>query len=170
MNALLFCIPILRATKNSSMRCDFSISQVTYMTRRQPMKQNFDDQKVRVYWRSKQVLDFGRLFEYSGEACDYYVQLEDDIIAMQGYLVEMVWWLARYFNLNFVLVLNLSGTIIPVTIGAFCRFIHPHPQPTMLHTPHPPFSVSLVNYFGLQKPEHSPNFSAKNLTRNRWIG
>ena len=50
------------------------------------LKQNFDDSKERVTWRSKQVVDYVFLMLYSHGASDYYLQLEDDVIAADDYL------------------------------------------------------------------------------------
>ena len=45
------------------------------------LKQNFGDELERVIWRSKQVVDYAFLFSYSIDISQYYLQLEDDVIA-----------------------------------------------------------------------------------------
>ena len=44
------------------------------------------DSQKRMYWRSKQSLDYCFLWEYAQATCDYYLQIEDDVIAEKDYL------------------------------------------------------------------------------------
>ncbi|KAI7801702.1 hypothetical protein IRJ41_017591, partial [Triplophysa rosa] len=50
------------------------------------LKETFGDSKERVRWRTKQNLDYSFLMLYAQNKGTFYVQLEDDIIAKQGYL------------------------------------------------------------------------------------
>ncbi|KAI6646417.1 Alpha-1,3-mannosyl-glycoprotein 4-beta-N-acetylglucosaminyltransferase A-like [Oopsacas minuta] len=50
------------------------------------LPQTLSDQEDRLYWRSKQVLDYTFLMWYAATKGDYYIQLEDDIIGARGYL------------------------------------------------------------------------------------
>ncbi|CAK9292925.1 unnamed protein product [Gordionus sp. m RMFG-2023] len=45
-----------------------------------------EDTPKRMKWRTKQVLDFIYLMLYSYQKCDYYLQLEDDVIAKYNFL------------------------------------------------------------------------------------
>ena len=49
----------------------------------------FGDKMERVKWRSKQCLDYSYLYYYSRNLAEYFVQLEDDIIAVDGYIAKM---------------------------------------------------------------------------------
>ena len=49
----------------------------------------FGDKTERVKWRSKQCLDYSYLYYYSRNLSEYFVQLEDDIIAVDGYIAKM---------------------------------------------------------------------------------
>ena len=50
------------------------------------LKRNFGDELERVLWRSKQVVDYAFLFSYSVDISQYYLQLEDDVIATPNYV------------------------------------------------------------------------------------
>ncbi|KHJ96480.1 N-Acetylglucosaminyltransferase-IV region [Oesophagostomum dentatum] len=45
----------------------------------------FGDSKERMRWRTKQNLDYFYLMNYARHKAEYYMQLEDDIIATSGY-------------------------------------------------------------------------------------
>ena len=49
----------------------------------------FGDKIERVKWRSKQSLDYSYLYYYSKNLAEYFVQLEDDIIAVDGFIGKM---------------------------------------------------------------------------------
>lgn len=49
----------------------------------------FGDKPERVKWRSKQSLDYSYLYYYCKDMADYFVQLEDDIDAVPGYIKKM---------------------------------------------------------------------------------
>ncbi|XP_074085365.1 alpha-1,3-mannosyl-glycoprotein 4-beta-N-acetylglucosaminyltransferase-like protein MGAT4D isoform X2 [Macrotis lagotis] len=53
------------------------------------IKLTFGDSESRVRWRSKQNLDYSFLMLYAHTKGTFYLQLEDDIIAKEGYLMEM---------------------------------------------------------------------------------
>ena len=49
----------------------------------------FGDSTDRVKWRSKQCLDYSYLYYYCSDMSDYFLLVEDDIIAETGYLQRM---------------------------------------------------------------------------------
>ncbi|KAL1261827.1 hypothetical protein QQF64_007092 [Cirrhinus molitorella] len=53
------------------------------------VKETFGDTKERVRWRTKQNLDYSFLMLYAQSKGTYYVQLEDDIVAKQGFFESM---------------------------------------------------------------------------------
>ncbi|XP_067237801.1 alpha-1,3-mannosyl-glycoprotein 4-beta-N-acetylglucosaminyltransferase B-like isoform X2 [Chanodichthys erythropterus] len=53
------------------------------------LKETFGDPKERVRWRTKQNLDYSFLMLYAQLKGTYYLQLEDDIIAKQGFFESM---------------------------------------------------------------------------------
>ena len=50
------------------------------------LKTNFGDAKERVRWRAKQCLDYSFLIAYSHGLANYYLQLEDDVIASADFI------------------------------------------------------------------------------------
>jgi len=53
------------------------------------MKRTFNDSMDRVHWRTKQNIDFATLFSYSAHLSQYYIHVEDDILAANGYLADI---------------------------------------------------------------------------------
>eukprot|EP00123_Amoebidium_parasiticum_P013190 comp21820_c0_seq1/m.31087 comp21820_c0_seq1/g.31087 ORF comp21820_c0_seq1/g.31087 comp21820_c0_seq1/m.31087 type:complete len:351 (-) comp21820_c0_seq1:232-1284(-) len=53
------------------------------------LKRNFGDKPDRVYWRSKQCLDFSLLMAYCQSRGEYYMQLEDDVITIPDWMSEV---------------------------------------------------------------------------------
>lgn len=53
------------------------------------LKETFGDPKERVRWRTKQNLDYSYLMLYAQLKGTYYLQLEDDIVAKQGFFDSM---------------------------------------------------------------------------------
>ena len=50
------------------------------------LKQNFKDNSDRVSWRAKQVMDFAYMFHYGSTLSKYYIQIEDDVITIPGFI------------------------------------------------------------------------------------
>ncbi|VDM63180.1 unnamed protein product [Angiostrongylus costaricensis] len=46
----------------------------------------FGDPLERMYWRTKQNIDYIYIMTYASQMCDYYLQLEDDVEAANGYM------------------------------------------------------------------------------------
>ncbi|XP_024116134.1 alpha-1,3-mannosyl-glycoprotein 4-beta-N-acetylglucosaminyltransferase A isoform X2 [Oryzias melastigma] len=59
------------------------------------IKETFGDSKDRVKWRAKQNLDFSFLMLYAQDKGVYYVQLEDDVVAKDGYYSDMKTYTTR---------------------------------------------------------------------------
>nr|XP_054772937.1 alpha-1,3-mannosyl-glycoprotein 4-beta-N-acetylglucosaminyltransferase C-like [Lytechinus pictus] len=53
------------------------------------LKSNYKDSKTRVYWRSKQCVDFAFMFFYGSSLSEYYLQIEDDVYTVNGYLAAI---------------------------------------------------------------------------------
>ena len=80
------------------------------------------DPEDRVKWRSKQNLDFAFLMWYASQKGDYYVQLEDDIIAVGDYAEHIdhhvdkvedgVWFLIHFSSLGFIGKLMRSNDLV----------------------------------------------------------
>ena len=49
------------------------------------LPKTYNDGSTRVYWRSKQALDYTFIFSYVHTLCDYYMQTEDDAIPKSNY-------------------------------------------------------------------------------------
>eukprot|EP00741_Cyanophora_paradoxa_P012768 tig00020629_g12333.t1 len=57
-----------------------------------------NEEPARARWRSKQVLDYAHLMHYARSAGDYYVQLEDDIIAAKDWFRRLDRWVTTHFT------------------------------------------------------------------------
>ena len=76
------------------------------------LKHNFGDSEDRVTWRSKQVVDYVFMMLYSCGMSDYYMQLEDDVIAADDYLIHIrhfitikkrrKWSMLEFFSFGFI--------------------------------------------------------------------
>ena len=53
------------------------------------LPRTYGDKIERVKWRSKQSLDYSYLYYYSRNLAEYFVQLEDDIIAVDGCIAKI---------------------------------------------------------------------------------
>ncbi|XP_028401835.1 alpha-1,3-mannosyl-glycoprotein 4-beta-N-acetylglucosaminyltransferase C-like [Dendronephthya gigantea] len=79
------------------------------------------DSELRMFWRSKQAIDFAFLMQYCQPFSPYYLQLEDDVIATRDYDVYMTrymkekegtFWLSLSFSsLGFIGKLYRSETL-----------------------------------------------------------
>lgn len=49
----------------------------------------FHDKSERVRWRQKQCVDYSFLMAYSHGLADYYMQLEDDVTTVPGWLLAV---------------------------------------------------------------------------------
>ena len=80
-----------------------------------------NDTEERMFWRSKQVIDFAFLMQYCKSFSPYYLQLEDDVIATRDYDVYMrrymkekegsFWFNLDFSNLGFIGKLYRSETL-----------------------------------------------------------
>ncbi len=50
------------------------------------LKRNYNDNPDRVYWRSKQCVDFSFIFSFAHNISRFYLHLEDDVFTKHGYL------------------------------------------------------------------------------------
>ncbi|CAH1256768.1 MGAT4C [Branchiostoma lanceolatum] len=75
------------------------------------LKQNFNDTRERVKWRSKQCVDFAFLFSYCHDLSEFYLQLEDDVISSEKYLTGIrdfintqtsAWTMLEFSELGFI--------------------------------------------------------------------
>ncbi|GMT33971.1 hypothetical protein PFISCL1PPCAC_25268, partial [Pristionchus fissidentatus] len=73
------------------------------------MQPTLGDAPSRMFWRTKQSLDYAYLMSYSAKQGKYYLQLEDDIIAAKDYtniILRIVknpgWFLMELSNLGFI--------------------------------------------------------------------
>ena len=52
-------------------------------------KRTFNDSQERVLWRTKQVIDFSFLFAYAQSQGEYYLVVEDDVVASTQYITAI---------------------------------------------------------------------------------
>ena len=50
------------------------------------LQSKYHDDRNRTQWRSKQVVDFAFMFSYAHNISSFYIQLEDDVITIPGYV------------------------------------------------------------------------------------
>ncbi len=85
------------------------------------LSKTLDDTEERMFWRSKQAIDFAFLMQYCKAFSPYYLQLEDDVIATRDYDVYMrrymkekegtFWFNLDFSNLGFIGKLYRSETL-----------------------------------------------------------
>lgn len=56
---------------------------------RKIQKRTFNDSMDRVHWRTKQNIDFGTLFSYCQNISEYYIHVEDDVLAANGFIGDI---------------------------------------------------------------------------------
>lgn len=61
----------------------------SYYPDMEKLRHTLNDPMDRVKWRSKQNLDYAFLMAYSQPKCQFYVQLEDDILTKRGFVSIM---------------------------------------------------------------------------------
>ena len=68
------------------------------------LPQTLSDPEDRVQWRAKQVLDFSFLMWYASPKGEYYIQLEDDLTAVRGYLQHIQSYVNSHSNSSWLYV------------------------------------------------------------------
>ncbi|XP_046545868.1 alpha-1,3-mannosyl-glycoprotein 4-beta-N-acetylglucosaminyltransferase C-like [Haliotis rubra] len=114
------------------------------------LKKTYGDDMERVKWRSKQNLDYAFLMHYSQPLSEYYLQLEDDVIAVPNYLGQIksyiqlmntheVWTMLEFSRLGYIGKLYHSsdvGKLAHLLWGFFneqpCDYLLTHFQKIML--------------------------------------
>ena len=66
------------------------------------LKRNYNDAPERVYWRSKQVVDFAFMFYYGKDLAKYYIQIEDDVICSLGIYTKIMSGIDQYKHKKWV--------------------------------------------------------------------
>ncbi|OWF35009.1 alpha-1,3-mannosyl-glycoprotein 4-beta-N-acetylglucosaminyltransferase B-like [Mizuhopecten yessoensis] len=75
------------------------------------LRRTFNDEEYRVQWRSKQNIDYSFLMNINAYRGKYYIQLEDDVTTVQGYLQEIekyieetieYWAILEFSSLGFI--------------------------------------------------------------------
>lgn len=61
----------------------------TFLFFSQITKRTFNDSLDRVHWRTKQNIDFAAMFSYCEHLSEYYIHVEDDVIAANGYIADI---------------------------------------------------------------------------------
>merc|ERR1712168_464983 len=89
------------------------------------LKETLGDSKMRAKWRTKQNIDFSYLMIYAQARGRYYCQMEDDVIAIPGYLSTMKmfalnqktdeWILLEFSHLGFIGKLFKTSDIPSIT-------------------------------------------------------
>ena len=61
----------------------------SFYPRLEGLPRTFSDSQERMYWRSKQTMDYVFMFQYSHGLAEYYMQLEDDVRAEPDYRAQI---------------------------------------------------------------------------------
>ncbi|CAH1256767.1 MGAT4C [Branchiostoma lanceolatum] len=84
---------------------------ISFYPQLEGLKQNFNDAKDRVKWRSKQCVDYAFLFSYCRDLSEFYLQLEDDVVSSENYLTTIrtfmtaqtaAWSMLEFSELGFI--------------------------------------------------------------------
>ncbi|KAJ1367415.1 Alpha-1,3-mannosyl-glycoprotein 4-beta-N-acetylglucosaminyltransferase A [Parelaphostrongylus tenuis] len=72
----------------------------------------FNDSPERMYWRTKQNIDYIYIMMHASQICDYYLQLEDDVEAADGYMrvifnyltfkSDSPWFIISFTSMGFI--------------------------------------------------------------------
>jgi hypothetical protein len=93
---------------------------------------SFGDSADRVYWRTKQCLDYSLIFQYCAGKADYYLHLEDDVICAPNFYQKMChdierfpdsdWAAMQFCDLGFIGMLFKEADLnkISLFLRAFC--------------------------------------------------
>ncbi|KAI6646458.1 hypothetical protein LOD99_12579 [Oopsacas minuta] len=122
------------------------------------VRQTLGDPEDRFKWRSKQNLDFAFLMWYASGKGEYYLQLEDDIIASEGYTYHLnsyvdkvkndFWFLIHFTQLGFIGKL-LKGNDLLSFAQYLLLFYMNQPCDWLLYD----YGRGLVCYSGLDEKE-----------------
>eukprot|EP00057_Strongylocentrotus_purpuratus_P000613 XP_001179571.2 PREDICTED: alpha-1,3-mannosyl-glycoprotein 4-beta-N-acetylglucosaminyltransferase C-like [Strongylocentrotus purpuratus] len=66
------------------------------------LKSNFNDPEIQVRWRSKQCVDFAFMFFYGSSLSEYYLQIEDDVYTVKGYISAIRTYVQENSNIKWV--------------------------------------------------------------------
>lgn len=75
------------------------------------LRRTYNDEEYRVLWRSKQNIEYAFIMSYSQNTSKYYLQLEDDVTTVPGYLKEIdtfinetkdYWAVLEFSSLGFI--------------------------------------------------------------------
>ena len=121
-------------------------------------RRTLGDPEDRFMWRSKQNLDFAFLMWYASSKAEYYIQLEDDIIATERYAyyvndyVERVkdefWYQLRFSDLGFIGKLMRNNDLLSFA-QYLLLFYTNKPCDWLLYD----YGISLVCYEDMEKDE-----------------
>ena len=69
------------------------------------LKRNYNDAVKRIFWRSKQVIDFAFMMHYAEPLSTYYIQIEDDVVTIPNFvdkinlcIANQTTWTAQDFS------------------------------------------------------------------------
>lgn len=104
-----------------------------FYPRLEGLKRNFNDSALRVYWRSKQNVDFAVMFLYVNamKISKYYIQLEDDVYTSERFVEDIRNFIKRielqrkqqWVVLEFS-ILGFIGKLFPTDVlGKFGRYL-----------------------------------------------
>lgn len=84
----------------------------------------YNDSVERLTWRSKQNIHYAFLFRYCHNISDFYMHLEDDVVAAKNYIQDIRkykrifmnnWFLIRFSNMGFIGVFFKSSNLLTIS-------------------------------------------------------
>ena len=125
------------------------------------LKRTLGDTEKRMYWRAKQAIDFAFLMEYSRMFSPYYLQLEDDVVAMKDYDIHIREYIKEkegsyWFNLDFSNMGFIGKLFHSSTLRSLVRFFR-------LTYTEVPIDFLLFSYRGLLGHDEMKNLYTKNI-------
>ncbi|XP_069115033.1 alpha-1,3-mannosyl-glycoprotein 4-beta-N-acetylglucosaminyltransferase C-like [Argopecten irradians] len=139
------------------------------------LRKTYDDDEIRVRWRSIQNIDYSYLMAYNVNRSTYYIQLEDDVTTNSGYLKAIeqfindtteYWAMLEFSSLGFIGKLFRSSDLHKIAnlLRTFyaehpCDFLMIHFMKLMIQDRRMLKIPTLFQHHGIQS-------SLPNLTRN----
>ncbi|XP_063401343.1 alpha-1,3-mannosyl-glycoprotein 4-beta-N-acetylglucosaminyltransferase C-like [Mytilus trossulus] len=90
----------------------------------QVMPTTYNDSVERLKWRSKQNIHYAFLFKYCHNISDFYMHLEDDVVAAKNYIQDIRkykrifmnnWFLIRFSNMGFIGIFFKSSNLLTIS-------------------------------------------------------
>ncbi|KAL6742449.1 hypothetical protein Aduo_015598 [Ancylostoma duodenale] len=101
-----------------------AVPPVWYKTDVAAIPATFNDSLDRMFWRTKQNIDYIYIMTYASQRCEYYMQLEDDVVAAASYARVLFNYIAVKSGTEwFVISFSTMGFIGKLFSGASLKYM-----------------------------------------------